>query len=74
MMRKNAQAAEIALLCAYRRWLSPILPPACRYLPTCSEYGVLAIERYGPLKGAALTLLRLLRCHPLARSGFDPVR
>ena len=74
MIRRSAQAAVLALLRAYRWALSPVLPPSCRYLPTCSEYGLHAIERYGPLKGSALALLRLLRCHPLARGGFDPVR
>ncbi len=67
-------AAALALLEAYRRWVSPLLPPACRYLPTCSEYGAMAIERHGLLRGTVLTLRRLLRCHPFAGGGYDPVR
>ncbi len=58
---------------AYRRWISPLLPPACRYVPSCSEYALEAVERYGVLGGGARTLGRLLRCHPLARGGYDPV-
>jgi putative membrane protein insertion efficiency factor len=57
----------------YQRLLSPLLLPACRYVPTCSEYAHHAIELHGPAKGAMLAAWRLLRCHPLARGGFDPV-
>ncbi len=57
----------------YQRLLSPLLPPACRYVPTCSQYAAEAVEFHGPVKGAMLALWRLLRCHPLARGGFDPV-
>ena len=69
-----ARHAAIVLLVAYHRSVSPWLPPACRYLPTCSEYGAAVIERHGVLRGAALALLRILRCHPFARGGYDPVR
>ena len=58
----------------YKRWLSPMLPSACRFYPTCSEYATEAIERYGVPHGAALALLRLAKCHPLHGGGFDPVR
>ncbi len=57
----------------YKRVVSPLLPPACRFLPTCSEYAIEAIEKYGALKGSYLALRRVLRCHPLCESGFDPV-
>lgn len=78
-MRKAGVTTPLArltagLLLAYHRTVSPWLPPACRYLPTCSEYGAAAIERHGVLRGAALALLRILRCHPFARGGYDPVR
>jgi uncharacterized protein len=67
----------LATLAFYRRWLSPALhslnPGGCRYLPTCSEYAAAAIATHGPLRGAALAAWRLLRCHPFARGGFDPV-
>lgn len=57
----------------YQRWLSPALPAACRYVPSCSEYACDAIEHHGALRGSALAIWRLLRCHPLARGGYDPV-
>jgi hypothetical protein len=67
----------LATLAFYRRWLSPALhaltPGGCRYLPTCSEYATVAIATHGPLRGLALALGRLLRCHPFARGGLDPV-
>ncbi len=56
----------------YQRWLSPALPPACRYVPTCSQYAADAVERYGAARGALKALWRVLRCHPLAKGGFDP--
>ncbi|TMD57905.1 MAG: membrane protein insertion efficiency factor YidD [Chloroflexi bacterium] len=57
----------------YKAAVSPLLPPACRFTPTCSEYAYLAVERHGALRGSWLAARRLLRCHPLARGGFDPV-
>ena len=58
----------------YKKWLSPILPPACRFLPTCSQYGVQAIKEYGPSKGVLLTAWRLARCSPFGGRGYDPPR
>jgi uncharacterized protein len=67
----------LALLAFYKRWLSPALhslhPGGCKYLPTCSEYAAMAIATHGPVRGTALAAWRLLRCHPFARGGFDPV-
>jgi uncharacterized protein len=67
----------LALLAFYKRWLSPALhtlsPGGCKFRPTCSEYAAEAIEIHGPLRGGALALVRLLRCHPFTRGGFDPV-
>lgn len=57
----------------YKAIISPMLPAACRYVPTCSEYAMEAVERYGALCGAWMGLKRILRCHPLAGSGYDPV-
>jgi putative membrane protein insertion efficiency factor len=57
----------------YRRALSPLLPPACRFVPSCSEYGYEAIARYGILAGGRLAIWRVLRCNPFGGSGYDPV-
>ena len=57
----------------YQLVLSPILGPACRFSPSCSEYAYQAITRYGPVKGSVLTLKRLFRCHPFHPGGYDPV-
>lgn len=64
----------LAALRGYKRRLSPLLPPACRYTPTCSEYAIEAVERYGIGKGLALAAKRLLSCNPFSRGGYDPVR
>ena len=64
----------IGLIQIYRRFLSPMLPPTCRYEPSCSLYTVQAIEKYGVARGLFMGILRVLRCHPFARGGFDPVR
>jgi len=58
----------------YKRWISPMLPSACRFHPTCSEYMMEAVERYGVLRGVSMGIRRLLRCHPFHAGGFDPVR
>ncbi|MCB9018326.1 MAG: membrane protein insertion efficiency factor YidD [Prevotellaceae bacterium] len=57
----------------YRYFISPYTPPSCRYTPTCSEYALIALKRYGAIKGLWLTLKRLSRCHPWGGSGYDPV-
>ena len=63
----------IAFISFYRKWISPILGPRCRFIPTCSEYGLEAIKRHGPWRGGWLTLTRLSRCHPFTPCGCDPV-
>ena len=63
----------IGLIGFYRSWLSPLLGPRCRFIPTCSAYGLEAIQRHGPWKGGWLTLKRVLRCHPFSDCGCDPV-
>ena len=63
-----------SLLRWYKLLLSPLLPSACRFHPTCSEYMREAVEKYGAGRGIALGLKRLLRCHPFHAGGFDPVR
>ncbi|HVM79706.1 MAG TPA: membrane protein insertion efficiency factor YidD [Stellaceae bacterium] len=57
----------------YKLFVSPLLPPACRYLPTCSDYAAEAIEKHGALRGTWLAARRLARCHPWGGSGYDPV-
>lgn len=57
----------------YQLCISPFTPPSCRYTPTCSQYAVEALRRYGPIKGLWLTIKRLARCHPWGGSGYDPV-
>lgn len=64
----------MGLIQLYRRYVSPMLPSTCRYTPSCSLYSLQAIEKYGALKGLFMGILRVLRCHPFARGGFDPVR
>jgi putative membrane protein insertion efficiency factor len=68
------QQMILAVLTAYKRWISPLLPSACRYYPTCSEYMAEAVRKHGPLPGVWMGLKRLARCHPFHAGGFDPVR
>ena len=72
-MNHFAKVVTLQLLRAYKWAISPMLPAACRYVPTCSEYAMEAVERYGALRGGWMALVRILRCHPFARSGYDPV-
>ena len=60
-------------LAIYQRKISPLFPPRCRYYPTCSQYAVTAIERFGIIRGGLLAVWRLLRCNPLFPGGLDPV-
>lgn len=72
-MRQFAKFVVLQLLRAYKWAISPLFPPACRYIPTCSDYATEAVDRYGALRGMGMTFLRLLRCHPFAQGGYDPV-
>jgi putative membrane protein insertion efficiency factor len=67
------KSLALRLLRIYKRWVAPTFPPSCRYVPTCSEYAMEAVERYGTLRGGAMAAWRLLRCHPLAKGGLDLV-
>jgi putative membrane protein insertion efficiency factor len=67
------KGAVLAALRFYKRRISPQLPPACRYTPTCSEYAMEAIERRGVIVGGLLATRRLLSCNPFSRGGYDPV-
>ena len=64
----------VLLIRGYQRLLSPLLPPVCRYWPTCSEYCAEALREKGLIRGAALGIWRILRCNPFSRGGFDPLR
>lgn len=72
-MRNLPQRVVLMLLRAYKWALSPMLPPSCRYIPTCSEYAMEAVERYGALRGGFMAAWRVLRCHPFVKGGYDPV-
>jgi len=63
----------IAMIKIYQRVISPLVAPGCRYNPTCSQYGMDAINKYGPIKGGYLTAKRFISCHPWGGSGYDPV-
>jgi uncharacterized protein len=67
------KAFALWLLRGYKRWISPAFPPSCRYVPTCSEYALEAVDRYGAGCGGSMAVWRVLRCHPLACGGLDPV-
>ncbi|MEA5534123.1 membrane protein insertion efficiency factor YidD [Crocosphaera sp. XPORK-15E] len=63
----------IVLIKGYRKLISPLFPPSCRFQPTCSQYTLEAIERFGPFQGSWLGIKRILRCHPFHKGGYDPV-
>lgn len=67
------QKFAIAMLRGYKWAISPLLPPSCRYVPSCSEYAMEAVARYGVLRGTWMAAARLLRCHPFVKGGYDPV-
>ena len=64
----------VVLVRVYQICISPFLGPCCRFYTTCSEYAIIAVRRYGPLRGAFLGLMRILRCHPFHTGGYDPVK
>ena len=70
-MKRFVQAALARTLVGYKRYVSPLLPPACRHTPTCSEYMRLAVLKEGPWRGIVRGVWRLLRCHPFHPGGFD---
>ena len=71
-MKKNIKAF-ILLIRAYQSLISPLLPPSCRFTPSCSNYGIEALQKHGLIHGSYLTISRILRCHPWSKGGHDPV-
>ena len=63
----------ISIIKIYQRFISPFFPSSCKFSPTCSKYGIEAINKYGPLKGGFLTIKRILRCNPWSKGGYDPI-
>ncbi len=59
---------------AYQRFVSPLLPPSCRFSPSCSQYTLLAVQKHGVLKGSLMGAWRVLRCNPFSKGGFDPIK
>ena len=72
-MSQFARTCMLGLLRGYKWAISPLLPPACRYVPTCSDYAMEAVERYGLFRGGLKATARVLRCHPFVKGGYDPV-
>ena len=72
-MKRLLSLPLLLLIKFYRVVISPLKPPSCRFYPTCSAYAYEAITRYGPFRGTALAVKRILRCHPLNPGGYDPV-
>ncbi|GBE53504.1 putative membrane protein insertion efficiency factor [bacterium BMS3Bbin14] len=77
--RRAVKSAPVALCCVvllrgYQYFISPLFPPSCRYTPTCSQYAVEAVQRYGAVRGLYLAARRILRCHPFGGGGYDPVK
>lgn len=64
----------IWMVTIYRKYISPLKPPTCRFYPTCSQYTLQALEKYGPLKGTFLGIKRILKCHPFHPGGYDPLK
>ena len=72
-MRSFPKRALLGAIRFYRRHISPMFPPCCRFQPTCSAYALEAVKKYGALKGGFLALKRILKCHPFHPGGYDPV-
>jgi uncharacterized protein len=72
-MNNIAKAVVLSLLHVYKRLISPVLAPACRYVPSCSEYAMEAVDRFGAARGSWMAVRRVFRCHPFVKGGYDPV-
>jgi len=72
-MSNPIKALFILLIKGYQRLISPLLPPSCRFTPSCSHYGIEALQKHGLVRGSYLTIHRILRCHPWSKGGHDPI-
>ncbi|MGB0366832.1 MAG: membrane protein insertion efficiency factor YidD [Flavobacteriaceae bacterium] len=72
-MKNPIKSLFILLIQAYQWLISPLLPPSCRFTPSCSHYGIEALQKHGLIRGIYLTISRILRCHPWSKGGYDPV-
>ncbi len=72
-MAKRIKGLIIYFILVYRKYISPLKKPSCRFYPTCSQYAIDAIEKYGVWKGCYLSIRRILRCHPFNPGGYDPI-
>ncbi len=72
-LKDAPRTVVLALVRFYRSYVSPLFPPTCRYVPTCSEYAMIALQKYGFIKGSWLAIKRICRCHPWHPGGYDPV-
>ena len=72
-MKNPIKALFILLIRVYQSLISPLLPPTCRFTPSCSHYGIEALQKHGLIRGSYLTINRILRCHPWSKGGHDPV-
>ena len=72
-INKTIEFVLVGLITFYQKWISPMLGPSCRFIPSCSAYGIEAISKHGPWRGGWLTLQRLSKCHPFTPCGCDPV-
>lgn len=70
----NMKKMIIYIIKFYRKYISPLKKPSCRFYPTCSKYAIEAIEKYGVLKGGFMAIKRILRCNPFSKGGYDPVK
>ncbi|WP_371375734.1 membrane protein insertion efficiency factor YidD [Sporomusa aerivorans] len=72
-MKRLLTIVIVGMIVFYRQVISPLKPPSCRFVPTCSEYALMAIEKYGIARGLVMAVRRILRCHPFHPGGYDPV-
>lgn len=73
MKKTSLQKIVIGIFKKYQKYISPLYPSVCRFMPTCSAYAITSVERFGVIKGSIMTFFRFIRCNPLCKGGYDPV-